>query len=140
MHVNSQWDTGVAQVRINRRADWFTQDNSRRRYWEQACPNGAVYTCSKWFDFGSTLLHEMLHALVLFHPQSVHAHVGASGTDGPQANTAHCNSTPAFDGSDDSTICPSGGAEPTAETRYESSRRTVSQYDLDTITRHYQIN
>ena len=139
VHGGSVQQLQYVIVDIRSRSDWFTQDNTRRAYWE-GCPAGTSYTCSKWFDFGSTITHELGHTLGLMHPQEVDIHNGESASNGTQALHAHCNSTTIYDGSDDSTICPAGGAASTSETRYESSRRTLSAYDVAALARHEAVN
>lgn len=67
-------------VHIAVRSDWFSQDNSRRALWEN-CPNtgySPAYTCSKKFDVGSTMTHELGHSIGLAHPSQTQAHTGTN--------------------------------------------------------------
>lgn len=139
-HSATGFENGLTTVEINQRSDWFTQENNRRSTWEACSPGNPSYTCSKWFDFGSTTVHELLHGLTLLHPQDVDRHTGASPSDGPEAQQAHCNSTVAWDGRDDASICPAGGDAPTSESRYESSRRSVEGYDVSSVSAQYFHN
>jgi hypothetical protein len=140
LHQVSNVDIGLVTVEVNQRADWFTQENNRRALWESCVAGNTSYTCSKWFDFGSTFTHELMHSLYLRHPQDVDQHTGSSVSNGPEAQQAHCNSTLAWDGADDATVCPADGDAPTSETRYESSRRSVESYDVSSVSTHYGIN
>lgn len=139
VHGTATQQLAMVIVDFRARNDWFTQDNSRRGYWE-SCPGGTTYTCSKLFDFGSSATHELGHSLGLVHPQNVDTHNGASEFNGPQALNAHCNSTTTYDGSDDSSICPGDGDGSSSESKYQSSRRTLSAYDKLALADHEAVN
>jgi hypothetical protein len=102
------------------RSDWFTQDNSRRALWE-ACPSagGPAYTCSKTRDAGSTIVHEVGHALGLSHPESVDSHIG-SGT--ASYSLANCGVA-----GGQASMCTNSGT-------YRTHRRTLEVWDISSLT------
>src|SRR5688500_2092531 len=59
VHSVADNDTVSAQIYVDIRTDWFTQENERRAYWETECPNGTwtAYTCVKLRDYGSLITH-----------------------------------------------------------------------------------
>lgn len=103
----------TAQIYVTVYTTWFTQDDSRRGYWETQCPagTGTSYTCGKLWDVGGTVMHELQHALgFLRHPADA----------GSAAETAaKCANVPYR-----ATICPS------LSVQWRSERRTLEQYDL----------
>ena len=115
-------------IALATRSDWFAQDDSRRLYWE-ACPGSSYssgYTCSKTVDVGSTMIHELGHAIGLAHPRQVVNDGHGSGT----LLAADC-----FVTLDQATMCqagdlPGGG-------KYRSHRRTLHAWDLSSIGFHY---
>ena len=114
-----------AVIYIERRGDWFTQDDSRRALWE-ACPSNGfqpAYTCAKHEDFGSTFAHELGHAAgFVAHPQDVDGHAGNN-----QATTsAKCGIIPSR-----ATMCPSGGE------MYRTERRTLDTWDIESLEEIY---
>lgn len=119
--VGYMYDILNVSISIQRFDNWFTQDDTRRGAWESCDPllsptfAPPASTCSKVFDFGSTVAHELLHAITLVHPEDFT----------PSASlAAHCNDIPSR-----ATIC----AGPRS---YRSERRTLDQYDLSTIATH----
>ena len=138
-HVVQGFQNGLTIVEINLRNDWFTQENDRRALWEACTPTSTTYTCSKWFDFGSTLTHELMHGLTLRHPEDVDAHTGQAN-NGPEANQARCSSTATWAGQDDATSCPSTGDSANSESRYRSARRSLGGYDNQSIDVQYVAN
>jgi hypothetical protein len=112
------------------RGDWFTQDNSRRAYWEGCPGRGFVttYTCSKTIDFGSVVLHELGHAIGLAHPADVDTHLGG----GSQSfSLAKCSNV-----LDQATMCQAGNVGGT-QYQYRTHRRTLDPWDVTSIAQHY---
>lgn len=129
-------------IDVNPRGDWFTQDNSRRTYWEQNClaGTGPAYTCGKIYDFGSTLMHEFGHVFVLDHPDAVDAAHGVACCDGPDNNRARCWSHRNHGSATQATMCFADAPGPTSENRWRAERRTLDLYDSESLARHYAVN
>lgn len=156
---------GVVNSFTDRLADAVTQWNGKMANGGMASYTGSgedvtvrygtysgTFGLTRWFSdraamnaassptHGSTITHELGHSLGLQHPQDVDQHNGLSALNGPQANLAHCNSTTTYDGSDDASVCPSGGDASSSESRYETSIRTLSSYDIAALADHEGIN
>jgi hypothetical protein len=119
IHGTTSAPVFTAQIYVSVFPNWFTQDDTRRGYWETQCPagTGTPYTCGKLWDVGSTVLHELQHALgVLYHPQDL-------GPDAPAAvAAARCDNIPLR-----ATICPSFSYQ------WRSERRVLDPYDLGNL-------
>lgn len=115
-------------IAIDIRSDWFSQDDTRRAYWE-GCPGSSYsggYTCSKTMDVGSTMVHELGHAIRLAHPSQV-----ANDGHGSSAMAAgDCHST-----LDQATMCQAGNLGTGGV--YRTHRRTLHSYDFTSISYHY---
>jgi hypothetical protein len=115
-------------IAIGVRSDWFTQDDTRRAYWE-GCPGSTYagsYTCLKKTDVGSTMLHELGHTIGLSHPRQVTN--DGHGADAMAAGECYLTL-------DQATMCQasdvgSGGI-------YRTHRRTLHSYDFTSISYHY---
>ena len=68
-----------AEVRVMPRSDWFTQDDPYRAAWEACGSNFTGYTCSKRYDFGRVIGHELGHTLGLRHPEESATNLGCPG-------------------------------------------------------------
>ena len=131
LHSTVDMRTVAAHIYITVRSDWFTQDNTRREYWETQCPagTGTPYTCSKWWDFGSTVTHEVGHALSLWwHPDQVSAAANVLA----QCAAVDDNGRPIWR----HTMCPSNSAGYWAN-RWRSERRTLDAWDRDSLSRTF---
>lgn len=124
--------TETAYVNINKRDDWFTQNDDRRSYWEQNCRagTGTSYTCSKHWDSGGTILHELSHAAgTLIHPNQIDDYNGSGSTS---YNLAKC-----ADPTQSATICTAYGFSSASDSYYwwRSNRRTFETYDVTSFNR-----
>lgn len=106
-------------------SSWFTQDDSRRAFWE-ACPSSpwfSSYTCQKSRDFGSTVTHELGHALGLVHP---------SWAGGSAVAIAKCTNK-----MDQATMCPWNSVSPISAAYWRSHRRTLDPWDTTSLSYQY---
>lgn len=124
----------AAQVRINPRPDWFTGDDSTVGFWEMCDGEGFraanPATCAARVDFGSTMIHELGHALVFYHPQTLDDIDGIPVDRGDSASAqARCvEATNTFGAQ--ATLCASQGA-------WRAEQRTLETWDVETAHRHY---
>lgn len=119
---------GSVYIDIAVRSDWFTQDDSRRAYWE-LCPDrdyAPAYTCSKTIDAGSVMLHELGHAIGLAHPSQTDAHLGGGTTAFTIAKCGVVN--------DQATMCQ---AADSGAPQYRTHRRTLEFWDTTSLAFHY---
>lgn len=119
---------GTVYIDIAVRSDWFTQDNSRRAYWEGCPSRGYVpaYTCSKTMDAGSVMLHELGHSIGLAHPSQTDAHVGGGSTAFSIAKCGVVN--------DQATMCQAANS---GSPQYRTHRRTLDTWDTTSLAFHY---
>ena len=114
-------------IQIAVRSDWFTQADDRRALWE-SCPNSSyspVYTCSKVFDFGSVIMHELGHAVGLAHPRQTDDHVHGYNP-GPVMTLADCGIV-----LDQATMCQA--QDSSGSNQYRTHRRTFHSWDTASI-------
>lgn len=120
-----------AEILIDKRPDWFTQDWDRRAYWEGCAARNYVtaYTCSKTADFTGALTHEVGHAYGLRHPQSVDCHIDPIRTpcnNNQVANLADCGPS----NFDQATMCAS-------RIPYRAEAWTLHSWDIESLRRQY---
>lgn len=124
----------AAQIRISPREDWFTGPDSSVDTW-QMCEglafrqaNGAV--CDDQVDFASTVLHELGHTLVFYHPQTLDDIDGVpvDRSDSASSAAACVEATGVFAGQ--ATMCAGQGA-------WRAEQRTLETWDVETAHRNY---
>lgn len=110
-------DATIARARIDIQpyTDWWTQPDSRRSAFESCYPGETSYTCSKRFDVGETITHELGHTTRLSHPGDVGGDAAADCTD---VNIR-------------STMCP-------GRAQWETARRTPTSYDRNSARFTYE--
>lgn len=130
----TQYTMQAAQVRINIRSDWFTQPDSATGLWEmcgdQSFRSTNAQLCSDQVDFGSTMIHELGHTLVFYHPQTLDDIDGIPVDRADSASSAaRCvEATGSFAGQ--ATLCAGQGA-------WRAEQRTFETWDIETAHRHY---
>lgn len=119
----SDYEVVRGYAQISSRGDWFTQEDSMRSTWEN-CDDATfrgrpenAYLCSKNWDVGSTMAHELGHVLGIHHPHQVS---GAANT------TAKCAN---YD--DQATMCAVTAA-------WHSARRTLDGWDIESFNEHHR--
>jgi hypothetical protein len=123
-----------AQIRIAPRTDWFTQPDSSVGSW-QMCANTAFRMtnsglCAAQVDFGGTIIHELGHTLVFYHPETIDSIDGIPPERADSATQqAHCvEVTNSFDSQ--ATMCEASG-------QWRAEQRTLETWDIETTHRHY---
>ena len=121
-------------IRINPRSDWFTGPDSATATWQRCTEEGFrvanVGLCADQADFGSTVMHELGHALVVYHPQTLDEIDGVA-TDHPDSASrqARCVETKgSFDAQ--TTLCSGQGT-------WRAEQRTLETWDIETLHRHH---
>jgi hypothetical protein len=124
----------AAQIRIAPRNDWFTQPDSAVGSW-QMCVNTAFRMtnpglCSAQVDFGGTIIHELGHTLVFYHPETLDYLDGTPPERSDSASQeARCvEVTNSFDAQ--ATMCEASG-------QWRAEQRTLETWDIETTHRHY---
>jgi hypothetical protein len=130
----TQFTMQAAQIWINIRPDWFTQPDSATGVWQMCADQGFRATngqlCSDQVDFGSTMIHELGHTLVFYHPQTLDDIDGVpvDRADSASSNARCVEATGGFDAQ--STMCAGQGA-------WRAEQRTFETWDVETAHRHY---
>ncbi len=129
-----QYAMKAAQIRIAPREDWFTQPDSVVGSW-QMCANGTfrmanAALCADQADFGGTMLHELGHTLVFYHPETLDYIDGIPIERADSATRqAQCvEVTNSFDAQ--ATLCEASG-------QWRAEQRTLETWDVETTHRHY---
>ena len=124
----------AVQIRIAPRNDWFTGDDNSTTNWQNC--GGSTFRafnpglCTPTVDFGSTMTHELGHALVFYHPQTL------DQIDNIPVNRADSASTQA------KCVEASGEFPPQAtmcsgQGQWRAEQRTLETWDIETMHRAY---
>jgi len=124
----------AVQIRIAPRNDWFAGDDNSSNNW-QSC-SGSTFRavnpglCGATVDFGSTMTHELGHALVFYHPQTLDEIDGIPVDRSDSASTqAHCvEASKEFQ--PQATMCSGQG-------QWRAEQRTLETWDIETMHRAY---
>jgi hypothetical protein len=124
----------AVQIRIAPRNDWFRADDDTTANWEN-CGSSTFRAvnsnlCAATVDFGSTVTHELGHALVFYHPQTLDEIDTIPVTRADSASTqAKCvESTNEF--APQATMCSGQG-------QWRAEQRTLETWDIETMHRAY---
>jgi hypothetical protein len=124
----------AVQIRIAPRSDWFTGDDNTASNW-QNCASSTFRTfnatlCATVADFGSTMTHELGHALVFYHPQTLDQIDGIPVTRSDSASAqARCVEA-SGDFQSQATMCSGQG-------EWRAEQRTLETWDIETMHRAY---
>lgn len=128
-----QFTMRAAQIRMNVRADWFTQPDSTVGLWEMCGDEGFramnAELCADQVDFASTMIHELGHTLVFYHPQTLDDLDGIPLERSDSASTqARCvEATGSFPSQ--ATLCSGQGV-------WHAEQRSLETWDIETAHRH----
>lgn len=141
----NDWVLKRGLVDIDRRGEWFTQGDDRRSTWERCddvgdSPNfggdtSNAYLCSKLWDVGGVMAHELGHTLVLHHPQSTDYFTSGDGIQAAGVY-AECQDYLRLrsDGPfDQATMCA-------FTYRHHSDSRSLHSWDVETLHYHQSVH
>ena len=124
----------AVQIRIAPRTDWFAGDDNSTANW-QNCSGGTFRTvnpglCAPTVDFASTVTHELGHALVFYHPQTLDEidAVPVNRADSASAQAKCVEASNEFD--PQATMCSGQG-------QWRAEQRTLETWDIETMHRAY---
>lgn len=122
-----------ARIVISPRDDWFSGPDAQASTWGQCSGEGFRLgnpgLCSDVVDFGSTIVHELGHSLVLYHPESLDDIDGVSYASPDSASSSAGCVDATGDFSTQSTMCQEQG-------KWRSDQRTLEAWDTETAQRH----
>lgn len=127
------FNLGSAEVLIQSRNDWFTMRDDMRSTWERCGSDQSfalnvsnLYLCSRLYDFGSVMTHELGHILGLHHPQVAAA---VAPTAPNEAGCMPPRSSSIFQ----ATMC---------QTTYphRTEQRTLDAWDVNSIVQHQNVH
>lgn len=124
----------AVQIRIAPRTDWFAGDDNASTNW-QSC-GGSTFRavnaglCSASVDFASTVTHELGHALVFYHPQTLDEidSIPVNRVDSASAQAKCVEASNEF--APQATLCSGQG-------QWRAEQRTLETWDIETLHRAY---
>ncbi|MGH9023772.1 MAG: hypothetical protein ACRDV9_11860 [Acidimicrobiia bacterium] len=122
-----------ARIVISPRDDWFAGPDDQAATWSGCSDQGFRGTnpglCSDLVDFGSTIVHELGHSLVLYHPESLDDIDGTAHNSPSSASSSAGCLDATGDFATQATMCQEQGA-------WRSDQRTFEAWDIETAQRH----
>jgi hypothetical protein len=124
----------AVQIRMAPRTDWFAGDDNSTANWENC--GGSTFRavnpglCAPTVDFASTLTHELGHALVFYHPQTLDEidKIAVTQADSASAQARCVEASNEFQ--PQATMCSGQG-------QWRSEQRTLETWDIETMHRAY---
>jgi hypothetical protein len=124
----------AVQVRFAPRTDWYTGDDNSTANWQNC--SGSTFRafnpglCGPTVDFGSTMTHELGHALVFYHPQTLDQidNIPVNRTDSASAQARCVEASGEFP--PQATMCSGQG-------QWRAEQRTLETWDIETMHRAY---
>lgn len=124
----------AVQIRFAPRSDWFAGADDATANWEN-CGGGTFRAvnpglCAATVDFASTLTHELGHALVFYHPQTLDEidKVAVTQADSASAQARCVEASNEFQ--PQATMCSGQG-------QWRAEQRTLETWDIETMHRAY---
>jgi hypothetical protein len=124
----------AVQIRIAPRTDWYAADDNSTSNWENCA--GSTFRavnpglCGPTVDFGSTMTHELGHALVFYHPQTLDDidAIPVNRADSASAQARCVEASGEF--APQATMCSGQG-------QWRAEQRTLETWDIETMHRAY---
>jgi hypothetical protein len=124
----------AVQIRIAPRTDWFSSDDNSTANWQNCA--GSTFRavnstlCAATVDFASTMTHELGHALVFYHPQTLDEidAIPVTRSDSASAQAKCVEASNQFD--PQATMCSGQG-------QWRAEQRTLETWDVETMHRAY---
>ena len=123
-----------ALIYMNPRDDWYTAPDTQVGMWQMCDQEGFraanASLCADQVDFGSTIVHELGHTLVLLHPQTLDQVDGTpQASPGSASTAARCvEATGSF--AEQATLCSGQGL-------WRGEQRDLETWDIETTHKHY---
>lgn len=124
----------AVQIRFAPRTDWFSGDDNSTANWEN-CGGGTFRAvnpglCAPTVDFASTVTHELGHALVFYHPQTLDEidQIAVTQADSASAQARCVEASNEFQ--PQATMCSGQG-------QWRAEQRTLETWDIETMHRAY---
>ncbi len=124
----------AVQIRIAPRTDWFSGDDNSTANWQNC--GGSTFRafnpglCGPTVDIASTMTHELGHALVFYHPQTLDQidNIPVNRADSASAQAKCVEASGEFP--PQATMCSGQG-------QWRAEQRTLETWDIETMHRAY---